>query len=372
MNIYIMDPETLDRLSVLNTYTARNWNRVWGESGSFKIWAPLTEENEQFLVKENLVWPDDQSLVGVVENIHKYTDEDTGMPLLEVSGRFVTDSYLSRRIIWGNALIQDTPVNIVQKLVKDNSIACSNTNRRFGPSIWQNITVSSSVPSQDPITYCNSYGNLWEEVKSLCLEYGLNMEFRYYSSTDLLTIFGVISAGEDHTDDVNLSTDLGFLTGADYIWDSTDYYNSALIAGEGEGADRIVTSIIPSSATKRDRRELYVDARDLQKTSASSEEPMSDEEYLAALIQRGKKKLLDYPVYESYECSLQLTGEEGYVFGVDYNLGDMITLTDNTLKIQVQARVKEHQVSEDKDGRIDTLVFGVSIPTITSLIKRRN
>lgn len=371
MNIYIMDPETLDRLAILNTYKARNWNRVWGEDGDFKIWAPITEENEEFLVEENLIWPDDQLLVGVIEYIHKYTDEQSGLPLMEVSGRFAASSYLSRRIIWGNALLKDTPANVIHTLVKGNAIACSEANRKLGPSVWASMTIASSVPVQSQITYCNSYGNLWEEVKGISLEYGLNVEFRYYNNGTLITIFGVISAGYNRTSSVNLSTDLGFLTDSDYLWDVTDYCNAALIAGEGEGADRTTAVIIPS-ATLRARRELYVDARDLQKNSASSETPMSDSEYAAALLQRGRKKLLDHRTYESYECSLQLTGEEGYVFGRDYALGDIVTLTDNVLKVQVQARVKEHLVSEDKDGRIDTLVFGLSVPTITSLIKRGN
>lgn len=372
MNIYIMDPETLDRLSVINDYSARNWNRVWGESGDFKLWAPVTPDNEEFLVEENLVWPDDQLLVGVVESIHKYTDEQSGLPMMEVSGRFVTDSYLSRRIIWGNALLKDTPANIIHRLVRGNSIACSDTARKFGPSVWESMTLSDSIPPHSAITYCNSYGNLWDEVKKLNLEYGLNTEFRYYNNGTIITLFGVISGGYNRTASVNLSTDLGFLTNSDYLWDSTDYCNTALVAGEGEGADRTIASIIPESDVQRQRRELYVDARDLQKNSASSENPMSDEEYEAALLQRGGKKLLDHPLYESYECSLQLTGEEGYVFGKDYNLGDIITLTDSILKVQVQARVKEHLISEDKDGRIDTLVFGLSVPTITSLVKRRD
>ena len=353
MNIYVMDPTTLSRLAVLNTYTARQWDRYWAESGEFKIWAPVTEENDEFLVEENLLWPDDQLLVGVIETIHKYTDEETGLPLMEVSGRFVESSYLSRRIIWGNSLITDTPANVIHRIVKGNSIAATDTDRRFGGAVWSTMTIASSVPSHSNITYCNSYGNLWEEVKKLSLKYGLNVEFRYYNNGSLITIFGVISGGYNRTGSVNLSTDLGFLTDSSYLWDNT-------------------VSIIPSTATQRARRELYVDARDLQKDSASTEEPMSDEEYEQVLTERGEKKLLDYPLYESYECSLQLTGEEGYVFGTDYNLGDIVVLTDNVLKVQVQARVKEHHISEDKEGRVDTLVFGLALPTITSLVKRRD
>lgn len=370
MNIYIMSPENLDRLAVLNTYTAFNWERTWGESGSFTIWAPLTEENHEFLVEENLVWPDDQLRVGVIEAVREETDENTGLPKITVSGRLIESAYLSRRIIWGNALLDDQPVNVITSLVKGNAIAATEENRRLGDIIWGNITIASNVPTQAVIHYCNSYGNLWEEVKGICLNSGLNLEFRYYNSGSLVTIFGVISIGTNRTSSVNLSTDLGFLTDSLYITDSTDFCNAALVAGEGEGADRITAVIIPS-ATKKDRRELYVDARDLQKNQASSEDPMSDAEYALVLMRRGQKKLLDYQKYQSYECSLQLTGEEGYVFGKDYNLGDIITLTDNVLKVQLQARVKSHTISEDKDGRVDTLTFGTIIPTITSLVKRR-
>ena len=315
---------------------------------------------------------DNQKLVGVIERIHKYTEEASGLPMMEVSGRFVTDSYLSRRIIWGNVLIKNTPASVIRSLIEDNSIACTDTTRRFGPSVWPSIALDDDIPIQSAITYCNSYGNLWDEIRKLNLEHGLNTEFTYYNNGSIVALLGVISTEHNRANLVNLSTDLGFLTDSDYLWDSTDYCNTALIAGEGDGADRVKAYIIPPSATQRQRRELYVDARDLQKSSISTEDPMSDEDYNSALLQRGNKKLLDQPLYESYECSLQLTGEEGYVFGQDYDLGDIITLTDNVIKVQVQAKVKEHLISEDKDGRIDTLVFGLSVPTITSLVKRRD
>ena len=365
MNIYILDPDDLSILTVVNSYSARTWSKVWSESGYFTIWAPITPENKEFLVPENLVWPDDQFCIGVIEYIHRYTSEDS-MPFLEVSGYFSERAYLSRRILWGNELVVNSPANILKTIIQDHSVNCSDSNRRLGEAISSSILISASIPIQSSVTYCNSYGNLWEEVKKISLEYGLHMEFQYQQQT----LTGIIFSGVDRSLSVNLSTDLGFLTDSDYRWDSTDYCNAALIAGEGEGANRITASIV-STAIKRDRRELYVDARDLQKTSASSENPMSDEEYTAALIQRGQNKLLDHPLYESYSCSLQLTGEEGYVFEKDYNLGDIVTLTDSTLGIQVKARVKEHQIDEDKDGRTDTLVFGISVPTITALVKRR-
>lgn len=371
MNIYVLNPDNLNRLAVINTYTARNWNTVWGESGSFTIWAPITADNAEFLVEENLIWPDNQKCVGVIEHIHKYTSEDSSLPLIEVSGRFMAASYLSRRIIWGNVLYTNRPANIIAAIVRKHAIASTDANRRFGNTV-NSIPNISSVPVQDDITYCNSYGNLWEEIKDISLDHGLSLEFEYDTERSTSDVKAVVYSGQDRSSEVNLSTNLGFLTNADYTWDSTDYCNVALVAGEGEGAERITISIIPSSATLRNRRELYVDARDLQKTSESTENPMSDEEYESALNQRGKQNLLEHPLYESYECTLQLTGEEGYIFGQDYNLGDIVTLTDHALNIQVQARVKEHQLSEDDNGRTDTLVFGISVPTITALIKRRN
>lgn len=365
MNIYIMEPENLNRVAILNSYTAFNWNRVWGESGYYQLWVPITEENETYLVDENLIWPDDQELVGVIENTHKYVD-DNGLPFMEVSGRFATDSYLSRRIIWGNCTITDVPHKVIQTLIKDNSIACTDITRRLGISISTDITVLDSVPVQSSISYCGSYGNLWDEVKSLDTIYGLNTELRYSNIETDTPLSVVISAGYDRSETVVLSTDLGFLTSSEYFRDSTSYCNTALIAGEGEGTNRKIETIIPSDAIQLNRRELYVDARDLQKT-----ETMSSSSYSDSLKQRGKQRLLDYPLYESYECSLQVTGEEGYVFGKDYFLGDTVTIVDTVLNTAVKAVVKEHLLSEDRDGKMNFLVFGVSVPTITSLINRR-
>lgn len=366
MNIYVLDPDDINILAVVNNYSASSWNKVWSESGQFTLWAPITPENREFLVKENLIWPDNQLCVGVIEAVHKYTSED-GMPLMEVSGRFSESAYLTRRIIWGNVLRTESPAGVIRHIIRTQSIYASDLDRRLGAVIQDDLTIDLSVPEHENITYCNSYGNLWEEVKGLCLEYGLHMEFRYYKTY----LRGVIFAASDRSSTVNLSTDLGFLTDSNYLWDSTDYCNAALVAGEGEGAARTTTTIIPTE-TLRDRRELYVDARDLQKTSASTQDPMTTEEYIAALQQRGQTKLTEHPIYESYDCSLQLTGEEGYIFGEDYNLGDKVTLTDSVLGLQVQAIVKEHRIDEDQDGRTDTLVFGVSIPTITELVRRRN
>lgn len=366
MNIYVLDPEDISILAVVNSYSARNWNKVWSESGSFTLWVPITEENKEFLVRENLIWPDDQDCVGVIERVHNYTSEE-GTPLMEVSGRFSEQAYLFRRIIWGNARISDYPANIIKFLIQNQAVDCLDTDRQLGPGINPIVSILPGTPLQEEIDYCNSYGNLWEEVKGLSIEYNLHVEFRY--AQDLLN--AVIFSSVDRSDTVILSTDLGFLTNSDYLCDSTDYCNTALIAGEGEGAEREKAYIL-SQETQRNRRELYVDARDLQKNSSSSEDPMTEEEYISVLVQRGQKKLLEYPLCESYECSLQVTGEEGYVFGEDYNLGDTVTLIDNILGVQVQAQVKEHQIDEDKDGRTDTLVFGISIPTITSIVKRRS
>lgn len=368
MNIYVLDPETLDRLAVINVYSALSWNRVWGESGTFKVWAPITDENEEFLIRENLIWLDNQDLVGVINGIHKYTSEESSIPTIEISGYFAEKSYLQRRIIWGTLLVEDVPAAVIRKIIRENASACDDITRRFGPSIQRGVVISDSVPSQSNITYCNSYGNVWEEVKGVSLEH--NLDTRLVLSESSLAF--VISSSVDRSADVNLSTDLGFLTDSDYTCDDSNYCNTALIAGEGEGADRVKVSIIPQGAVQKNRRELYVDARDLQKTSEESQEPVPDDVYSEALVQRGYKKLLDHPIYESYECSLQLTGEEGYIFEKDYFLGDTITLTDSVLNVQLEATVKEHQISEDEDGRTDTLVFGLAVPTITAIIKRRD
>lgn len=104
------------------------------------------------------------------------------------------------------------------------------------------------------------------------------------------------------------SSERGNLTGQVITVDVSKEFNYAIVAGEGEGAERTIVYV--GTATGAARKELVVDARDLQKEAEETQE-----EYEARLYNRGVAKLAEQKAI--YSFSGNLVG--------DYEVGDYVT-----------------------------------------------
>lgn len=116
------------------------------------------------------------------------------------------------------------------------------------------------------------------------------------------------------------------------------------------------------------RRELWVDARDIQ--SGEGEEALTPEEYVQALTTRGKEKLAEKPLVQSFTADVRTLGA-AYEFGRDYQLGDRITVSDRRLGVTVQAVVTGAEYSVSREGRGLTLTLGYSQPTVFEKLARK-
>lgn len=116
------------------------------------------------------------------------------------------------------------------------------------------------------------------------------------------------------------------------------------------------------------RRETYVDARDLQ-SNADPDEPMTEEEYLEALKTRGKENLSDHQLVQSFSATVR-TLDPTYVYGVDFFLGDTITVTDERLGLSVSALVEGVERSVGKNGEDLILTLGYGPPTLGDRLRK--
>lgn len=124
-----------------------------------------------------------------------------------------------------------------------------------------------------------------------------------------------------------------------------------------------------NTPTGLNRRELFVDARDLQSDS-DPENPLTPEEYIAVLTTRGKGKLAENQLVSSFSAVVR-TLDPTYEYGKDFKLGDTITVTDERLGITVDAVVQGAQPSVGEDGEQLVLTFGYGQPTIYDKLKRK-
>lgn len=125
----------------------------------------------------------------------------------------------------------------------------------------------------------------------------------------------------------------------------------------------------PTTPSGLQRRELYIDARDLQSDS-DPDNPLTPEEYIAVLTNRGTEKLAEHPLVKSFSAQVR-TFRPTYTLGEDYQLGDTITVTDERLGLTVAAVVQGVERAVSGQGESLTLTLGFSPPTLYDILKRK-
>lgn len=125
----------------------------------------------------------------------------------------------------------------------------------------------------------------------------------------------------------------------------------------------------PSTPTGLARRELYIDARDLQSDS-DPDNPLTPEQYRAVLTNRGREKMAEHKLVRSFSATVR-TFDPTYTLGEDFFLGDTITVTDDRLGITVNAVVQGASRAVSSAGEELTLTLGFGQPTLHDILKRK-
>lgn len=122
-----------------------------------------------------------------------------------------------------------------------------------------------------------------------------------------------------------------------------------------------------STPTGLARRELYVDARDLQ--SETGETALTAAEYAALLTARGREKLAAAPLRRAFSAEVR-TLSPTYIYGEDFVLGDTVTVTDERLGVSADAVVTAARHTVGENGRTLTLTFGAAPPTLHEVLRK--
>ena len=116
------------------------------------------------------------------------------------------------------------------------------------------------------------------------------------------------------------------------------------------------------------RREIYIDARDLQSDS-DPDNPLTPEEYTALLENRGREKLAENQLVKSFSAVIR-TIDPTYTLGEDFHLGDTITVIDERLGVTADAVVQGVERAVGEDGESMVLTLGYSQPTIYDVLRK--
>lgn len=368
--VFEVNDTTFDSIGEVNQYESLIWPDKFNGFGIFELWAPITDENSQYFKKGNILWCGGDN-AAVVEIVKSEIDEN-GTKTYNVKGRTL-EMLLTTRIIWGtyNAVNKDASTAMYE-IVNQNCVNPSNANRKI-----PYLKLAEDLKFGGKITYQKTGGEVYDSLSTIASTYDLGFSVLFKPKTKEL-IFEVVE-GVDRTveqsvnDPVEFSTELEDLLSSSYYTNDQDVKNVAFVQGEESGSSRKSVTSGEANSKGFGRRELYVDARDLQSTSVDEngeEQNLSPTEYTQVLTQRGDDKLSECKTTETFEAQIRVFGNVQYEFGVDYKKGDKVTIRDDQLSVMISARITEVQQEFDDEYAL-VLTFGYSYPTIMQKVKQQ-
>lgn len=359
-----------DNIGEINHFDNLIWPDKFNGYAQFELWAPITPENALLIKKGNILWcgGDNAAVIEIV----KSSIDDRGDKIYNVKGRTL-ESLLTTRIVWGtyNANNKHTST-IMYDLVNQNCINPTNAKRKIP---FLEIATDENIGTKQ--TYQKTGGEVYDALLNLARndDIGFNVLFK---PKEKKLIFKVI-AGDDKTvnqnilDPVEFSTDLEDILSSSYYSNDQDLKSVALVLGEGEGAQRESQVSGNDNSSLFERRELYVDARDLQSQMTDENGDIitiPSNEYTEMLIQRGSEKLAVCETTEMFEAKLRVFGDVQYEFGIDYQKGDKVTIRDNELNVVVSARITEVEEHFSDEYNL-VLTFGYAYPSLAQKVKQK-
>ena len=343
-----------ESVSLIDQFSSLMVTKRYYKASNFQLQVAPSDETIEYLVPSNCL---------LIEGVFYYVDNvvyNQKEHSLVVSGISLF-GLLKNRVIWSNFSLYQTPLFICQQILLENVTSPMNPNR-----VIDLFTVTTDTITQDSIQYQNSYGMVREEIESLCETYDFGFK---ETPIDILEPSCIVHfyKGSDKSSWIEFSIDNEMLFSETYETSDYDESTTALVAGEGEGVARTIITL-NESLTGLDRKELYVDARDLQ--SDKGEVPLTTEEYANLLTTRGNEKLSEKQAILLLDGDVNINSEL-YTYGVDYNLGDKVSVYSKRFKISTVKTLTEMQETWDSKGHFLTPTFGKRTPTIIDYIKRK-
>ena len=383
--VEIRDKSNRELIGIIDTAKSIIWKSQYYGVGEFEVYAMATPDIVSMLVEGNYVTRANNFECGIIEHTEKTDDSDDGMMII-ASGRFIK-SILDRRVIYsatlsgtGNNYIWHCSANVlkgnveaaIRKLISDNAYDCVDSNRNIDElyltdeditGLTEKIVVDVTSTEEESAEKQVTYKNLFDYSEQILKEYSLGAKM--WLDRSLLKFRYKIYKGEDRSRNsedhqpIIFSKEYDNLISSSYIIDSSLSKNTALIGGEGEGVDR---SCAFAYAWNKglDRREVFVDASSITSTYTEGEveKTYTTEEYRKQLEAQGKQTISELQTTETFNGEIDLTNSL-YVYGEDYNLGDIITIEDKDINKYIDTRILTVTEVQDDDGYKIEIEYGV-------------
>ncbi len=358
---------TLKPLGILEDYEYLNWVFRFRKPSNFKLIINRYKTNTQYLTKGNIlaIYVAGYYRAAIIESIEiGLTEEGKISENYHINGRGL-GGLLAERIALHNIASgtgydsQNTLASTAMRhYVNVNCMDATDADRNY-PLLF--------LEDPDPvcggtIKYDARFQVISELLEEISMASGLGWEI-VLDPTNKRFVFKIIEGVDRSWDNgvnspVTFSPKFGNIRLISYMTSNINSKNVAYVAGQGEANLRDVDKVTKDagSYTDMERREFFIDARDLDATDK--------------MLQRGNERLVEQGEEKVLEMENLSTGPFSY--GEDFYLGDIIT-EDYPDIIKADMRLIESKIEiTPRDLIQNKLIFGKQFPDLINIREYRD
>ena len=363
LNIFDFDFNRVGEISAYETLTIeRNYDKL----SKLTLQLDGNKENIDKLQKGRILTTVDNPEYGYIIEHLEYMDEKGSK--LEVIAPSL-NSILGYRTVEGQQRFNGNVEDVAKGFVSANAINPVNLNR-----IIPKLRLALNFGITETTDETKVGGELDEYLYSICNKFEMSFDVimnHADKKLDFLTWQGIDrSIQQSENPHVIFSKEFDNVIKQNYVNSDLNKKTVAIVAGEGEGVERKYT-VTNDELSGLERRELFVDARDLQSEYTdenNNSKTLTTGEYEETLINRGLSKLVENGTIETFESEVDMFSQ--FTYGRDYQLGDVVSVANNDLGKVLHARISSATLTSNRNGVELDVKFGSNIPTLLDKIKR--
>lgn len=348
MDIWRLDSSrSADEL--VQNLTTKIWTERYQDAGEFELRSNKIAYIRDLLPEGTLLGERNSQEVMIVET-HDISDTEDG-PEIVTRGRtfetfteqratVVVQATPGRTAMWTYGADDVYPTDAAKALLMSHvTVSTEDTKQKVSNTSVENLIGAHTV---ETLSYAHEAGELYSEIINLLQMENAGIRNQIDATGKL---FMYIYKGVDRTvnqstnDPVIFSVPAEYMTDAKYLFSIKDFKNVAYVVGEFWQQIVYAPGVDPS-VSGLDRRILVVDGSEIKDEDGTAKKTRQAKALgLAALAKHNQTKFVDGEV----------SPKSPYIRGVDYNLGDMVTLMGN-YGVSQTMMVNEYVRAEDQQG----------------------
>ena len=365
MDLVLFD-SALRPTTFIEGYISLIWTERYNEYGDFELELTETNPAANLLARGDMLGLGGSQRVMIVNTVERSMDDD-GSITIKFSGLSL-ESLLGDRPAaknWANAasltwtFADKLPQNIMQELF---DTVCRNPALdpadKFPMLGAGTITPPGTLElPDDPLTITLEAGDLYSHLLTIAKRF--NLGFRTVRKDNVgapASMHFEIFVGDDRTSNQSARNAVIFAPNLENLLNTTQLTSDAgskniAYVFTKNGAGIVYDTGVSPSVAGVDRRVLLVNASDIETTGAAMD---------LAIQRRGLEELAKYRTIHAFDGEIPQNG--AYIYGTDYNLGDLVELRDET-GYASEMLVTEQIFVEDGEGErsYPTLVLSTTV-----------